>query len=261
MANPIETEIDSRGIATMWFNRPEVHNAFDEAFIASLASELKRLEADDKVRALVIAARGKSFCAGADMNWMKRQSTQSEADNIKDAEAFADSLRALNFFPKPTIAAVQGSAFGGGVGVMACCDIVFAVETAQFAVTEVRFGIIPSVIGPHLVAAIGERQARRYALTAERFSAADAQRIGLVHQVCKANELMGLVAKTVDNLALGGPKAQGQAKAHIRRIAHRPIDAAIIADTAHTIAKLRATPEAKEGFAAFLEKRKPGWSA
>lgn len=260
MADVTEIDIDGRGAATLWLNRPEVHNAFDEAVIDALARDLKKLEADPAVRLVVLAGRGKSFCAGADINWMKRQAAQSEADNLRDAGVFADMLRVLNSFRKPTIAAVQGNAFGGGVGLIACCDIAFAVEGALFAVSEVRLGIIPSVIGPYLVAAIGERQARRYALTAERFTAQEAQRIGLVHQICKPEALPITIAQTIDAICACGPKAQETAKEHIRDIANRPIDAGVIAGTAQRIARIRATPEAREGFAAFLEKRKPTWS-
>lgn len=260
MADVTEIEIDGRGAATLWLNRPEVHNAFDEAMIAALARDLKKLEADPAVRMLVLAGRGKSFCAGADVNWMRRQAAQSEADNLRDAGVFAGMLRALNSFRKPTIAVAQGSAFGGGVGLIACCDIAFAVENAQFAVSEVRLGIIPSVIGPYLVAAIGERNARRYALTAERFNAREAQRIGLVHQICKPDDVPVTIAQTIDAICACGPKAQEAAKEHIRSVANRPIDAEVIAETAQRIARIRATPEAREGFAAFLEKRKPNWS-
>jgi methylglutaconyl-CoA hydratase len=255
----IETEIDSRGAATVWLNRPEVHNAFDDTLIAMLTAELKRLESDQKVRVAVLAGRGKSFSAGADLNWMKRMATYSESQNRRDAEGLAELLRTLNFLKKPTIAAVHGNAYAGGVGLVACCDIVFAVEKANFALTETRLGLIPATIGPYVLAAIGERAARRYFLSAEAFTAHEAHRIGLVHEICKADQLPVLVSQMVDTLVACGPAAMRQAKELIWRVGRGVIDADMIAETARRIAEIRVSPEGREGIASFLEKRKPKW--
>jgi methylglutaconyl-CoA hydratase len=255
----IETEIDSRGAATVWLNRPEVHNAFDDTLIATLTAELKRLEADSKVRVVVLGGRGKSFSAGADLNWMKRMATYSESQNRRDAEGLAELLRTLNFLKKPTIAAVHGNAYAGGVGLVACCDIVLAVEKATFALTETRLGLIPATIGPYVAAAIGERNARRYFLTAEAFTAHEAHRIGLVHEVCKAEQLSTLLSQVIDTLVACGPNALTAAKNLIWRVGRGPVDAEMIADTAKRIAEIRVSPEGREGIAAFLEKRKPSW--
>lgn len=255
----IETDIDGRGAATVWLNRPEVHNAFDDTLIATLTGELRRVDADEKVRVVVLAGRGKSFSAGADLGWMKRMAGYTEAENRRDAEALAELLRTLNFLGKPTIAAVQGNAYGGGVGLVACCDIAVAVEAASFALTEVRLGLTPATISPYVVAAIGERQARRYFLTAEAFNAHEAQRIGLVHQTCKPDELPLIVAQIIDSLVACGPAAQAAAKDLVRRVARAPVDAGMIADTARRIAEIRVSPEGREGIAAFLEKRKATW--
>lgn len=255
----IETDIDGRGAATVWLNRPEVHNAFDDTLIATLTGELRRVEADEKVRVVVLAGRGKSFSAGADLGWMKRMAGYTEVENRRDAEALAELLRTLNFLGKPTIAAVQGNAYGGGVGLVACCDIAVAVEAASFALTEVRLGLTPATISPYVVAAIGERQARRYFLTAEAFNAHEAQRIGLVHQTCKPDELPLIVAQIIDSLVACGPAAQAAAKDLVRRVARAPVDAGMIADTARRIAEIRVSPEGREGIAAFLEKRKATW--
>jgi methylglutaconyl-CoA hydratase len=255
----IETDIDGRGAATVWLNRPEVHNAFDDTLIATLTEELRRVEADPKVRVVVLAGRGKSFSAGADLGWMKRMAGYTEAENRRDAEALAELLRTLNYLRKPTIAAVQGNAYGGGVGLVACCDIAIAVEAATFALTEVRLGLTPATISPYVVSAIGERQARRYFLTAEAFNAREAQRIGLVHQTCKPDDLPIIVAQIIDSLVACGPAAQAAAKDLIRRVGRGPVDAEMIADTARRIAEIRVTPEGREGIAAFLEKRKAAW--
>jgi methylglutaconyl-CoA hydratase len=259
MSDTVQTEIDARGTATVWLNRPDVHNAFDDELIAALTKELKRLEADKSVRVVVLEGRGKSFSAGADFNWMKRAVKYSQAENVRDAQALADLLRALNRLKKPTIAAVQGNAFGGGVGLVACCDIAFAADHVHFAFTEARLGLIPATIGPYVVRAIGQREARRYFLTAESFGAEEALRIGLVHQVCRLVDLNRLIRQTVDALLACGPVAQKEIKKLIRRVQYGSIDSAMIADTAERIAAMRVSAEGQEGMAAFLEKRKPAW--
>ncbi len=259
MANVIETDIDARGVATIWLNRPDVHNAFDDTLVAAMTTELKRLEVDSAVRVVVLAGRGKSFSAGADFNWMKRMAKASEAENVRDAQGLAEMLHKLNYLQKPTIAQVQGNAFGGGVGLVACCDIAFAADHALFAFTEVRLGLTPATISPYVVAAIGERQARRYFLTGESLSAERAHRIGLVHEVCRLPDLAVMVARTVDALVSCGATAQREAKDLIRRVRHGPVDDEMIADTARRIAKIRVSPEGHEGMMAFLEKRQPSW--
>ena len=246
-------------VATIWMNRPEVHNAFDEALIADLAAACRQLDADDSVRAVVLAGRGKSFSAGADLAWMKRAASYTVEENLTDAGALAAMLRTLADMKKPTVARVQGAALGGGTGLTAACDIAIASSTAVFATSEVKFGIIPSAISPYVLRAIGPRQALRYFQSAERFDAARARELGLVHEVVAPDALDAKVAEVVVSLLQCGPKAQGAAKELIRAVAHQPIGDAVVADTVQRIAHLRATPEAKEGVAAFLEKRAPNW--
>ncbi|MGQ0665046.1 MAG: enoyl-CoA hydratase/isomerase family protein [Pseudomonadota bacterium] len=252
---------DDRGVATLTLNRPELHNAFDDALIAELTAALERVEGEAGVRAVVLAANGKSFSAGADLDWMKRMADYSEAENLRDAEALAGLMRTLRFLAKPTVAAVQGPAYAGGLGLIAACDIAVAVEGALFAVTEVRFGLVPGAISPYLVAAMGERAAQRYFLTAERFDANQARRLGLVHEVVKAEELGAAVKRLLDALLEGSPAAQAASKDLIRRVARAEIDDALIADTARRIARARASPAGREGISAFLDKRKPDWRA
>jgi methylglutaconyl-CoA hydratase len=247
------------GSAWITLDRPEIHNAFDERLIAELTAALYALASEPAVRAVVLTGSGKSFSAGADLNWMRRTATYGEAENLADARALARLMATLNELPKPTIARVHGAALGGGTGLVACCDIVVASAQAVFGTTEVRLGLIPSVIGPYVIAAIGARQARRLMLTGERIDAAEAARIGLVHQVVAADELDGAIATILDQLQRGGPGALGAAKRLIHDLAGRPIAPELIDDTARRIAALRATPEAREGLAAFLEKRRPSW--
>jgi methylglutaconyl-CoA hydratase len=246
-------------VATIWMNRPEVHNAFDETLIADLTAACRDLDADDSVRAVVLAGRGKSFSAGADLAWMKRAANYTVDENLADAGALAAMLRTLANMKKPTVARVQGAALGGGTGLTAACDIAIASSAAVFATSEVKFGIIPSAISPYVLRAIGPRQALRYFQSAERFDAARARELGLVHEVVAPEALDAKVAEVVASLLQCGPKAQGAAKDLIRAVAHQPIDDAVVADTVQRIAHLRATPEAREGVAAFLEKRTPDW--
>jgi methylglutaconyl-CoA hydratase len=257
----ILTAVSEDGVASVTLNRAEVHNAFNDAIIADLTGTLRRLGDDDKVQAVVLRAEGKSFSAGADLGWMQRMANYGHAENLADAGALAELMRVLNFLPKPTVARVQGAAFGGGVGLVACCDIAIASDAASFSLSEVRLGLIPAVISPYVVAAIGERAARRYFLTAERFGADEALRIGLVHQVVPADQLDSAVDTILTRLSEGGPAAQRAAKDLIFAVAHRPIDAGLIHDTAERIATIRASAEGREGLAGFLEKRKPAWTA
>ena len=247
------------GRATMTLNRPDVHNAFDEDLIARLTEMLTGLDNDPAVRAVVLAANGKSFSAGGDLNWMRKMADYSPAENLADAEALAALMKTLDGLSKPTVAAVQGPAYGGGVGLISCCDIAVASDSARFSISEVKLGLIPAVISPYVIAAIGERQARRYFLSAEAFDTHEARRIGLVHEVVAAGELDKTVGGFVDLLLENGPAAVAEAKDLIRAVARRPVDESLIADTAARIARVRASSEGKEGVTAFLEKRKPGW--
>jgi methylglutaconyl-CoA hydratase len=247
------------GVATVTLNRPEIHNAFDEALIAKLTETFVALDDDGDVRIVVLAGAGRSFCAGADLNWMKRMAAFGQDENLRDATALAAMLRALYALSKPTIARVHGAAYGGGVGLIAACDIAVAVPEATFALTEAKLGLIPATIGPYVIEAIGARQARRYFLTAERFGAAEALRIGLVHEVAASPQLDTRIGDLVGALRVAGPSAQLECKALIRGVAHRPIDADVISGTAGHIAAVRASPEGKEGVAAFLGKRRPAW--
>jgi methylglutaconyl-CoA hydratase len=248
------------GVVWLTLNRPEIHNAFDDRQIAELTSLLAELAQDDAVRAVVLTGAGRSFSAGADLNWMRRTSTYGEDKNLRDAKALAALMQALNELSKPTVARVNGAALGGGTGLVACCDVAVASETALFGTTEVRLGIMPAVIGPYVIAAIGARQARRLMLTGERITAEHAARIGLVHEVVAPDQLDAAVERIVSDLLKGGPGALAASKRLVRDLAGRAIDQAMIDDTARRIAALRATPEAREGLGAFLEKRKPGWT-
>jgi methylglutaconyl-CoA hydratase len=255
-------QIERRGpLATLWMNRPEVFNAFDEQLIDELAAACAELDADAGVRVVVLAGRGRHFSAGADLNWMQRAAARSEADNLADARRFAAMLQTLAGLSKPTIARVQGAAPGGGTGLAAACDMAVAADDAVFSTSEVKFGIIPAVISPYVLRAIGPRQALRYFQTAERIAAAEAKAIGLVHEVVPAERLDDAVGRLVDALLAGGPLAQGAAKALIAAVAGRPPDAATAEETAQRIARQRTTEEAREGFAAFLQKRPPAWMA
>jgi len=247
------------GVAVVALNRPDVHNAFNETLISELTEVLNVLDEDDAVRAVVLAGNGKSFCAGADLNWMKKMAGHGAAENLADAQALALMLRTLNGLSKPTVARVQGAAYGGGVGLTACCDIAIAAIEATFALSEAKLGLIPATISPYVIEAIGARQARRYFLTGERFDAAEAYRIGLVHDIVPIADLDDRVNEVLGTLLLAGPRAQLECKALIRGVAHRPIDAAVIGGTAEHIAAVRASPEGKEGVAAFLQKRTPAW--
>lgn len=252
-------EIDEKGIARITLTRSEVHNAFNDDLILSLRRSLGSLESDDRVRVLVLASRGRSFSAGADLNWMKRSAEYSEAENLADARNLAELMMVLDRFAKPTLALVQGPAYGGGVGLIACCDIALAAESARFALTEVRLGIVPAVISPYIVAAMGERQARRYALSAEPILAPQAAQLGLVHEAVPDEQLEVRGQHVIDQLLKGGPEAQQAIKALLCRQRGRPLDESLIEETAKSIAEVRSTDEAKEGLTAFFEKRSPAW--
>ena len=259
MYQSIITEIDdSIGILTL--NKADRHNAFDELLISEITTGLLELEADPRVRVVVLSSTGKSFCAGADLNWMKRAASFSSQENLRDARSFARLLSTLNELGKPTIARVQGPAYGGGVGLIAACDIAVATYDVLFALTEVKLGILPAVVSPYLLAAIGERHCRRYMLSAERFSAAEAYRIGLLHEIVPSeDQLDEAIGEIIDSLLKNGPGAQAESKSLIRMIAGQPIDESTVEETAQRITRVRSSPEGKEGLAAFLEKRKPNW--
>jgi methylglutaconyl-CoA hydratase len=252
--------VDVRGaVARVTLARPDVHNAFDAALIRELTQALAAIDGDPGVRVVVLRGEGRSFCAGADLNWMREMAGYDSAANLADAQALAAMLRTLHLLSKPTVARVHGAAFGGGVGLVACCDIALAAHEATFSLSEAKLGLIPATIAPYVVEAIGARQARRYFLSAERFTAADAFRIGLVHDVHPLVELDGRIDGLLDALLVAGPQAQAESKTLIRAVAARPIDAGVIADTAARIARVRGSAEGKEGVSAFLERRWPAW--
>ena len=246
-------------VALVALNRPEVHNAFDETLIAELTEALTELDHADDVRAVVLLGTGRSFCAGADLNWMRRMAGYGKAENLADARSLAQLLSTLANLSKPTVARVHGNAFGGGVGLVACCDVALGAQDATFALSEAKLGLIPATIAPYVVDAIGARQARRYFVTAERFTAAEAYRIGLLHDIAPVQELDARVNEVLGAILTAGPRAQAEAKRLIRAVAHRPIDAAVIESTAQHIATVRASAEAREGVAAFLGKRAAAW--
>lgn len=256
----ITTSMDDRGVATVTMNNPDKHNAFDDAIIAELTSAFQQLADDADVRLVVLAAEGKSFSAGADLNWMKRMATYSHAENLRDSHALAEMLRVLNFMPKPTIARVQGAAFGGAVGLVSCCDMAVAATRASFCLSEVKIGLLPATISPYVVAAMGQRAARRYFTTAERFSADTARQLGLVSEVVEADELDNVIELWITHLLNNSPAAVQAAKQLVFDVADRVIDTALIADTCNRIADIRVSAEGQEGLSAFLEKRPPAWA-
>lgn len=248
------------GIAWVWMNRPDHHNAFDATLVAELDAAFLNLNRDEHVRAVVLAGRGKSFSAGADLNWMREQGQASTEQNRDDARKLGEMLYRLHQMDKPVVARVQGAAIGGGFGLAAACTICIAAEDAIFATSEVRLGLAPSVISPYVLRAIGARQAQRYFLTAERISAQRAVEIGLVHEVVATNELDAAVNNVLHMLAQGGPAAQQASLDLIRDFANVAPTPTTLADTAERIARLRASPEGREGVDAFLVKRKASWT-
>ena len=259
MSGLVQSEI-SAGVATVRMNRAEVHNALDDALIAALTEALSAMGRDPAVRVVILAGAGKSFSAGADLDWMRRMAENSYQENLAGARRLAALLRTLRDLPKPTVARVHGAAFGGAIGLISACDIAVASDAAVFCLSEARLGLIPAVISPYVVAAVGPRQARRYFLTAERFDAGEAVRIGLVHRVAAADGLDAAVNEIAAALLAGGPAAQSAAKRLVADVAGRPLDDVLVEETAKRIAEIRATPEGREGVAAFLEKRKPAWT-
>jgi len=254
------TSFRADGVATVTLNRPEVHNAFNDAVIAELTAIFQRLGDDPAVRVVLLRGNGPSFSAGGDLNWMQRMAGYTREQNREDALGLARMLRTLNEMPKPSVAVIHGATFAGGTGLVAACDIALAADTVTFALTEVKLGLIPATIGPYVVAAMGARACRRYFLTAERFSAQEAHRLGLVHEVVPGDALEAAVEKVVGRLLEAGPRAVAESKRLIRDVTARPIDDALLADTAERIAEARASAEGREGVASFLEKRRPVWA-
>lgn len=256
----VQLSVDGRGVARVTMNRPDVHNAFNAEMIAALSDAFRSVAADPDVRVMVLAATGKSFSAGADANWMRSFAGMSHAENMADAGELAAMLELLNRLPKPTIAAVNGAAFGGGVGLVACSDVAVAVESAVFSLSEVRLGLVPATISPYVLAAIGARQARRWFTSGERFPAARAREMGLVHElVADAAALDAAVEDLIRNYLANGPEAVAAAKDLVFAIANRPVDSSLMQETARRIADRRVSAEGQEGLAAFLAKRKPQW--
>lgn len=255
----VTTDIDARGVATLTLNRPDKHNALDGATVQELHDALKTLELDSRVRVVVMTGAGASFCAGADIGHMRSMMGATERQNVDDALLLARCLRTLDEFDRPVVARINGNVFGGGLGVVACADIAIASRAAKFALTEVRLGIVPAVISPYVVPAIGMRQARRLFLTAAAFGADEAQQIGLVHQTVAAEELDAAVTAQIDLILRGGPAALKAAKKLVRRAGTESDRAVLQEETASVLAALRVSPEGREGLAAFLERRKPNW--
>jgi len=261
MSQKVLSQIDADGNATVMLNRPEAHNAFDPEMVDLFTATLRKLEAAPKVRAIVVTGAGKSFCAGADIGHMKRSARFSREQNLGNARATATMLHALYTLEKPTIACVRGAARGGGVGLVAACDIAIAGRGATFRLSEVKLGIIPAMISPYVVAAMGRHHAHRFMLSGEEFDSAEAFRIGLVHDICEEPELNALVGRMLAHLYSSGPNAVVAIKKMIPEVAGSRIDEALLEMTAQRIAEIRATPEAQEGLSAFLEKRKAFWVA
>jgi methylglutaconyl-CoA hydratase len=248
------------GVGVIWMNRPEVRNAFNETMIAELTHAFRAADADPNLRAVVLAGRGPAFCAGADLNWMKKMSGYGLKENQADAMGLAAMLNTIYMMAKPTVARVHGPAFAGGMGLVAACDIAIAAQEAEFCLSEVKLGLTAATIGPYVVAAMGERHARRYFLSAERFTAAEAFRIGLVHDLATMEGLDASVNALLAHLLSASPGAIASSKELIRAVARAPIDQKMVADTAARIAAARASADGKEGIRSFLEKRKPAWA-
>lgn len=254
----IETEV-APGVALIWLNRPQRRNAMNDRLIAELTNAIDRAIADESVRAIVLGGRGQAFCAGGDLDWMRSASQMSEAEAVTDSLRLANLMRHIHESPKPVVARVQGSAFAGGLGLVAACDMAIAEQGARFCLSEVKLGLIPAMISPYVIGKIGAAHARRWFLTAEVFEAAEAWRMGLVHEVCTASALDETVNALLGHLLQGGPQAMRATKQLVLDVAGRPIDDALAEDTARRIATVRASAESQEGIASFFEKRTPAW--
>ena len=247
------------GVARVTLNRPALRNAFDDALIGSLTQTFLDLGSDPAVRVVILAGNGPAFCAGADLNWMKRMARYGYDENLADAQALAGMLDTLDRLPKPTIARVHGPVFAGGTGLVAACDIAVGTPEAKFCLSEAKIGLSPATISPYVIRAMGERMAHRYFLTAELFGAEEAYRIGMLSALVPTEALDATVSSMVQHLLAGGPQAHAKIKELIRAVAHRPVDDALVTDTARRIAEIRVSPEGREGIASFLEKRKASW--
>jgi methylglutaconyl-CoA hydratase len=256
----LELRFDS-GVATVTLNRPDVRNAFNDEVIAELMGVFVELGERSEVRCIVLAGNGPAFCAGADLNWMKRMASYTHEQNVDDARSLATMLRVLYKCPKPTIARVQGDVYAGGMGLVAACDIAVSVDTANYCLSEVKLGLIPATISPYVIRAMGARAAHRYFLTAERFPAAEAHRLGFVHEVVKAGELDAKVNELAQALVTAGPRAGKACKELVHDVAGREIDHVLVEKTVKGIADIRASDEGREGIQSFLGKRKPSWIA
>ncbi|MCX7251631.1 MAG: enoyl-CoA hydratase/isomerase family protein [Burkholderiales bacterium] len=247
--------------ATVTLTRPELRNAFNDAVIAELTQAFSELGARDDVRAIVLAAEGPAFCAGADLNWMRRMADYDREQNLADAARLAEMLRVIHHCPKPVVARVQGDVYAGGMGLVACCDIALSADSAHYCLSETRLGLVPATISPYVMRAMGPRAAQRYCLSAERFDAAEALRIGFVHEVVTADQLDSRVDAVVKALLNASPAAVRACKRLLQDVAQREIDAALIAQTVEAIADIRASTEGREGVQSFLQKRQPAWLA
>ena len=246
-------------VATLTLNRPDVRNAFNEVTIAELALAFDELGRNEEIRAIVLAANGPAFCAGADLNWMKKMAGYSHSENSEDAGKLADMLRTIYECPTPVVAKVQGDCYAGGMGLVAACDIAVASNGASFCLSEVKLGLIPATISPYVIKSMGENAARRYFLTAEKFTAQEAHRIGFVHDIVGADALDAHVDSIVQSLVTSSPNAVREAKVLVREVSGKAVDSALVVDTAERIANIRSSDEGREGVASFLEKRKPSW--
>ena len=246
-------------VSRVTLNRPEVRNAFNDEVLAELTQAFTQLGQDPQVRAIVLAAEGVAFCAGADLNWMRRMADYTHAENLADAAALAEMLRVLYTCPKPTVARIQGDVYAGGMGLAAACDMAVSVDSANYCLSEVKLGLIPATISPYVIRAMGARAAQRYFLTAERFAATEALRIGFVHEVLPADQLDAKVDELTKALVNASPNALRSCKTLLQDVIGKDIDTALIAKTVEGIANIRVSAEGREGVQSFLQKRKPNW--
>ena len=254
----VELSIEN-AVAKVTLNRPEVHNAFNDEVISSLVECFERVENDDKIRVMVLQSTGKSFSSGADLNWMQKMAAYSESENLADAQQLAIMFSTLYHLSKPTIARIQGSAFGGAVGLVACCDIAIATRLSKFCLSEVKLGLIPATISPYIVEAVGPKIAKRLFMTAEVISARRARRIGLISEAVSEDELDNDINNIINALLKNGPEAVSMAKALVNEVAYKPIDSDLLEFTSKKIAAVRVSSEGQEGLTAFLDKRKASW--
>jgi methylglutaconyl-CoA hydratase len=259
MTSTLDIRRPSPFVAQVWLNRPEVRNAFNDGVVAELTAAFTQLAADAEVRVVMLGGHGKAFCAGADLSWMRSMANYSWAQNQADAAALAQMLWTIYRCPVPVLGRIHGDCYAGGVGLAAVCDVLVAADTVQFCLSEARLGLLPATIGPYVVKAMGEQAARRYFVTAERFSAAQAQMLGFVHEVVAAQALDARIDGLVEAIVANGPAAVKACKRLVQDVAGQPIDEALRADTARRIADMRASTEGREGVQAFLNKREPAW--